>query len=156
MYTLMFVINYTSCMFLTTIKTFKFTFTWLWLNEKYSCFRHCLLIHLFIYRECLCFYKFYCLLYRCAVSGTNFHQWLSRKSLLHVNMYISIRRLGKVSGSNCLLERGWNNRSSHPEVFLGKGVLKIWSKFTGKHPCRSAICNFATLLKLHFGMSIPL
>ena len=26
------------------------------------------------------------------------------------------------------------NRSSVPEVFLGKGVLKIWSKFTGEHP----------------------
>ena len=24
-------------------------------------------------------------------------------------------------------------------MFLGKGVLKIWSKFTGEHPCRSAI-----------------
>ena len=31
------------------------------------------------------------------------------------------------------------NRSSHPEVFLWKGVLKICSKFTGEHPCRSAI-----------------
>ena len=30
-------------------------------------------------------------------------------------------------------------RSSHPEVFLGKGVLKICSKFTGEHPCRSVI-----------------
>ena len=30
-------------------------------------------------------------------------------------------------------------RSSQPEVFLGKGVLKICSKFTGEHPCRSAI-----------------
>ena len=30
-------------------------------------------------------------------------------------------------------------RSSHPEVFLRKGVLKICSKFTGEHPCRSAI-----------------
>ena len=30
-------------------------------------------------------------------------------------------------------------RSSHPEVFLGKSVLKICSKFTGEHPCRSAI-----------------
>ena len=27
----------------------------------------------------------------------------------------------------------------HPEVFLGKGVLKICTKFTGEHPCRSAI-----------------
>ena len=31
------------------------------------------------------------------------------------------------------------NRSSHPEVFLGKSILKIWSKFTGEHPCQSAI-----------------
>ena len=30
-------------------------------------------------------------------------------------------------------------RSSPPEVFLGKGVLKICSKFTGKHPSRSVI-----------------
>ena len=30
-------------------------------------------------------------------------------------------------------------RSSHPEVFLVKGVLKICSKFTGKHPRRIAI-----------------
>ena len=30
-------------------------------------------------------------------------------------------------------------RSSHPEVFLGKGVLKICSKFTGEHPCWSEI-----------------
>ena len=30
-------------------------------------------------------------------------------------------------------------RSSPPEVFLGKGVLKICSKFIGEHPCRSAI-----------------
>ena len=29
--------------------------------------------------------------------------------------------------------------SSHPEVFLRKGVLKMCSKFTGEHPCRSAI-----------------
>ena len=30
-------------------------------------------------------------------------------------------------------------RSSHPEVFLGKGVLIICGKFTGEHPCWSAI-----------------
>ena len=30
-------------------------------------------------------------------------------------------------------------RSSHPEVFLGKGVLKICSKSTGEHPYRSVI-----------------
>ena len=30
-------------------------------------------------------------------------------------------------------------RSSHPEVFLEKLVLKICSKFTEEHPCRSGI-----------------
>ena len=30
-------------------------------------------------------------------------------------------------------------RSSCLEVFLGKGALKICSKFTGEHPCRTAI-----------------
>ena len=30
-------------------------------------------------------------------------------------------------------------RSSCPEVFLRNGVLKINSKFTGEHPCRSAV-----------------
>ena len=33
-------------------------------------------------------------------------------------------------------------RSSHPKMFLGKGVLKICSKFTGDHPCRSVILQF--------------
>ena len=31
------------------------------------------------------------------------------------------------------------SRSSHPEMFLVKGALKICSKFTGEHPCRSVI-----------------
>ena len=47
-------------------------------------------------------------------------------------------------------------RSSHPEVFLEKGVLKICRKFAREHPCRSAISikllSKATLLKSHFGM----
>ena len=30
-------------------------------------------------------------------------------------------------------------RDSPPEMFLGKGVLKICSKFTGEHPCQSVI-----------------
>ena len=45
-------------------------------------------------------------------------------------------------------------RSSHPEVFLGKGVLKIWSKFTREHPCQSAIsikllCHFNEIALRH-------
>ena len=33
----------------------------------------------------------------------------------------------------------WRYRSSHSELFLRKGVLKICSKFTREHPCWSAI-----------------
>ena len=45
-------------------------------------------------------------------------------------------------------------RSSPPKVFLGKGVLKVYRKFTGEQPCGSVIsrkflCNF---LKSNFGM----
>ena len=50
-------------------------------------------------------------------------------------------------------------RSSHPEVLLGKGVLKICSKVTGEHPCRSAISitlqsNFIEITLRH-GWSPP-
>ena len=38
-------------------------------------------------------------------------------------------------------------RNSHSEVFLGKGVLKICSKFTGERPCqKSDKGNSAVLL----------
>ena len=37
------------------------------------------------------------------------------------------------------LKRGLWFRSSHSELFLGKGVLKIRRKIIGEHPCRSAI-----------------
>ena len=47
-----------------------------------------------------------------------------------------------------------NSRSSHPEVFLEKGVLKTCSKFTGKQPCGSMIsikllCNFIEITLRH-------
>ena len=37
-----------------------------------------------------------------------------------------------------------DSRSSHSEVFLDKGVLKICSKFPEEHPCRSMISKFDT------------
>ena len=45
-------------------------------------------------------------------------------------------------------------RSSRQDVFLGKGVLKMCSKFTGEHPCRSVIsikflCNFTEIALRH-------
>ena len=47
-----------------------------------------------------------------------------------------------------------NSRSRCPEVFLGKGVLKICCKFTGEDPCRSVIsiellCNFIEITLRH-------
>ena len=38
-------------------------------------------------------------------------------------------------------------RGCSPEVFVGKGILKIWSKFTGEHPCRSV--TSIKLFKVH-------
>ena len=45
-------------------------------------------------------------------------------------------------------------RSSPPEVFLGKGDVKICSKFKGEHPCQSAIsvklfCNVIEIALRH-------
>ena len=45
-------------------------------------------------------------------------------------------------------------RSSHPEVFLRKGVLKICRKFIGEHPCQNVIsikllCNFIEITLQH-------
>ena len=45
-------------------------------------------------------------------------------------------------GAGCNFVGQFSYRSSHPEVFLGKGVLKIYSK--------------ATLLISHFGMGVIL
>ena len=47
-----------------------------------------------------------------------------------------------------------NKRTSPPEVFLYKGVLKICSKFTGENPCRSvnslkSLCNFIEIILRH-------
>ena len=36
-----------------------------------------------------------------------------------------------------------SNRSSHPGVLLGKGALKIYSKYTGENPCQSNFIEIA-------------
>ena len=45
-------------------------------------------------------------------------------------------------------------RSSRPELFLRKGVQKIFSKYIGEHPCQSVIsikllCNFIEIALWH-------
>ena len=68
----------------------------------------------------------------------------------------SSRRVCKTSSRNLqdVLEDKKLFKSSGPQVFLGKGVLNICSKFTGDHPCRSAIsikllCNFIEIALRH-------
>ena len=61
--------------------------------------------------------------------------------------------------ASCRRHETYNNlgfwcRSSRSEVFLVKRVLKICSKFTGEHPCRSGIsikllCNFIEITLWH-------
>ena len=45
-------------------------------------------------------------------------------------------------------------RSSHPEKFLGKSVLKICSRFTGAQPCRSAISIKLLYNFIHIGIGL--
>ena len=60
------------------------------------------------------------------------HQYLRVKNFWTTSYHAMCNRMVERMNSALL-------RSSHPEVFLGKGVLRIWSEFTGKHPCRSVI-----------------
>ena len=46
-------------------------------------------------------------------------------------------------------------RSSPPKVFLGEGILKIGSNFTGMHPCRSVISIKLFCNSLFFFRSSP-
>ena len=50
----------------------------------------------------------------------------------------------------CRKKRSFTSSASHPEVFLRKGVLKICCRFTGEHPCRSAISIKLLWEHLHF------
>ena len=54
-----------------------------------------------------------------------------------------------------------SHRSSYPEVFLWKSVLKICSKFTRENPCRNVIsikllCNFIEIALRHGFSSVNL
>ena len=64
--------------------------------------------------------------------------------------------LSKNSTTQEIITISRQSRSSRPEMFIGKDVLKKCRKFTGEHPCRSAISIklLANLLKLHFRMSV--
>ena len=62
---------------------------------------------------------------------TFFVNFVTFKNCLGVFNFNSWKSLSTIS---------WRiHRSSRPEVFLRKDVLKISRKFTGEHPCQSAI-----------------
>ena len=60
-----------------------------------------------------------------------------------------------------LMQKKATTARRSPEVFLGKIVLKICSKFTGEHPCRSMISiklqsNFIEITLRHGCSSVNL
>ena len=68
--------------------------------------------------------------------------WTRFKSKFEVNFFLH-RDLDNFAVSN---ESTANYRSSRPEVFCKKGVLKDYAKFKGKHLCQSLFLNkFASL-----------
>ena len=56
-----------------------------------------------------------------------------QKKVQNTFFYFFLYRLLLLVSYFCL------SRRSYLEVFLAKGVLKIYSKLTGEHPCRSSI-----------------
>ena len=80
------------------------------------------------------------------LSFSDFKSFTSSSIVSYVNSMLCIKSESFI----------FNSRSSHPEMFLRKGVLKICNKFTGEYPCQSAISIklLTTLLKSHFGMGV--
>ena len=79
---------------------------------------------------------------------------LSKISIIPTSFLRSIslvKNAQKPPNLNTFWEKLYNYRSCRPEVLLGKDVLKICSKFTGQHPCQSAISksNFIEIALRH-------
>ena len=70
--------------------------------------------------------------------STSYHQSHSKRNSLEIRKMFKIVRWSFTEGTD-LLKRLRQVKSSPPDVFLGKDVLKICTKFTGRHPCWGAI-----------------
>ena len=80
---------------------------------------------------------------------SNFAVWLAERSSHSCSVYLK---------DHHLFQTFVLFRSSHPDMFLEKGVLKICSKLTGEHRCQSAIsikllCNFIEIALWHGSFS---
>ena len=87
-----------------------------------------------------------------------FYRWLWTYSLYCSGVSIvdleQVHIFWKVNPYRKLTAAKYEYRSSHPEVFLRKGVLEICCKFTGEHPYQSVIsikllCNFIEVALWH-------
>ena len=103
----------------------------------------------------ICLYDIVNYLWRCFVSFVNFSYWYKFHrnivigfGVMTIYFYKGLTRNPNIGntpiwvlpneGKLGIPNLAWI-RSSRPELFLRKGVLKICSKFTGKYPCRSVI-----------------
>ena len=64
-------------------------------------------------------------------TGSLFHLWYLMQ-IDFIDFTLAILLLGKNDRKSFF--ESMMSRSSHPEVFLVKGILKICSKSTGEHP----------------------
>ena len=76
-------------------------------------------------------------------------EWFSCASTSERSIFL-FKSISSFSYQNCYFEIS-RNRSSPPEVLLGKDILKKCRRFTGEHPCRSVIsinllCNWMFIL----------
>ena len=71
-------------------------------------------------------------------SNSHFNQSLKLFSKMDESIQKDLASAQDMGGS-IQIWTSWYPEAARPEVFLGKGVLKICSKFTGEHPWRSVI-----------------
>ena len=93
---------------------------------------------------------------RAIASCLFFSSMMLPRYLINITTYIFFHLLkGRLSTHFSMnSDKKSNVRSSPPEVFLEIGILKICSKLTGEHPCRSVIskklfCNFIEITLWH-------
>ena len=106
----------------------------------FVCLANSLFLKCFIWRQIVFLFGYY---FSFLFSEGNTVIWQKHIAILNI---ISIHLLTKVHVVMF--------KSSPPEVFPGKDVLKIRSKFTREHPCRSAIsikllCNLIEITLRH-------
>ena len=94
-------------------------------------------------------------LYYCGMWYLYYFQWCRHVSLKLIYLTVFYMKTNWMKISHVCIEWVFTlkfSRSSHPEVFLGKIILKMCTKFTGEHPCRSVI-SIKLLLKFPVNLS---